>query len=82
MIVLGTVAILIGLTPSYSSMVSELFVLPFFLLTLTFLSIHDEATAVQLSGVNTFLDQQSQSMLTSGIVLIEYLLFAGFCIPF
>lgn len=82
MISLGTVAILIGLTPSYSSMVSELFLLPLFLLALTFLSIHDEATAVQLSGVNTFLDQQSQSMLTSGIVLIEYLLFAGFCIPF
>ena len=82
LISLGTVTFLVALTPSYSSMVSELFILPAFLLTLVLLSIHDEGTATQTSGVNTVLDQQSQSVLSSMIILIEYLLFAGFCIPF
>lgn len=82
MISLGTVAFMIAITPSYASLISELYLLPFFLFTLTALSIHDEATATQVSGVNTVLDQQSQSVLTSMIILIEYLLFAGFCVPF
>ena len=81
MISLGTVAFLVALTPSYSSMLSELYLLPAFLFVLCLLSIHDEGTATQLSGVNTVLDQQSQSNLSSMIILIEYLLFAGFCIP-
>jgi hypothetical protein len=82
MIVLGTTVFMIALTPSYTSITSDLYVLPTFLLVLTFLSLHDESTGIHVSGVNTVLDQQSQSVLTSMIVLIEYLLFAGFCIPF
>jgi hypothetical protein len=82
MIILGTAVILIALTPSYTSITSDLYVVPSFLLVLTFLALHDESTGIQLSGVNTVLDQQSQSVLTSLIVLIEYLLFAGFCVPF
>ncbi len=82
MIILGTTLFMIALTPSYSSITSELYVLPTLLLILVFLSLHDESTGITISGVNTVLDQQSQSVLTSLIVLIEYLLFAGFCIPF
>jgi hypothetical protein len=79
---LGTAVGLIALTPSYTTMLTDLFALSGFLFVLCLLSIHDEATATNTSGVNTVLDQQSQSVLTSMIVLIEYLLFAGFCIPF
>jgi hypothetical protein len=82
MIILGTTVFMIALSPSYTSFTTDLYVLPTFLLILVFLSLHDESTGIQLSGVNTILDQQSQSVLTSMIVLIEYLLFAGFCIPF
>jgi hypothetical protein len=82
MIILGTTVFMIALTPSYTSITTDFYILPAFLLILTFISLHDEATGVHLSGVNTVLDQQSQSVLTSMIILIEYLLFAGFCIPF
>jgi hypothetical protein len=63
-------------------MLTDLFILPTMLLVLSLTHIHDEATGVYASGVGTVLDLMAQSYLTVGIVLIEYLLFAGFCIPF
>jgi hypothetical protein len=63
-------------------MLTDLFILPTFLLVLSLTHIHDEATGVYVSGIGTVMDLMSQSYLTVGIVLIEYLLFAGFCVPF
>jgi hypothetical protein len=63
-------------------MTTDLFIVPTVLFLGVMLSLHDEATGTHMAGVNTVLDMQSQSTLTVSIIIIEYLLFAGFCIPF
>ncbi len=82
MIALGTCVFMIALTPSYASLVTDLFILPTLLLVLVFTHLHDESTATHIAGVATVMDLMSQSILTVGIVIIEYLLFLGFCVPF
>lgn len=81
-ITLGTAIGLVALTPSYMTMTTDLFIVPLLLFVGVMLSLHDESTATHVSGVATVLDMQSQSTLTVSIIIIEYLLFAGFCIPF
>jgi hypothetical protein len=80
-IALGTAVGLVALTPGYMTMVSDLFLVPSVLFLFVMLSLHDESSATYASGVASVLDMQSQSTLTVSIILIEYLLFAGFCIP-
>jgi hypothetical protein len=82
MIILLTCTSLIALTASYNSILTDLFALPILLFVLSLTHLKDEATGVHVSGIATILDLISQSFLTVGIVIIEYLLFAGFCIPF